>query len=320
MSDANARRRPVGASPRAVIAVEAQIGTLARAQHGIISRAQLLEAGLTPAAVRWRLQRAHLRPIHRGVYAVADPALLRLSAESAALIATGPESALSHRTAAALWGIAPAAGGAVHVLVTGESLRRHGGVVTHRVARLGPVDLATHDNLRLTAPARTVIDFATDAPLSEVERALSEGRALKLISDTRLAAALYRLPRNYPGAAKIRALLRRQVGRVITRSERERTLLALLEAAGLPKPLVNVSLRGYVPDFYWPDYKLALEFDGFGTHGSRPSFERDRKRDQVLATLGIQTIRATWLQLEHEPVALVVRIGQALAARAVRGA
>jgi very-short-patch-repair endonuclease len=80
--------------------------------------------------------------------------------------------------------------------------------------------------------------------------------------------------------------------------------------------LVNRRLHGYVPDFYWPEHKLILEFDGHRTHGDRRSFEKDRRRDQTYAALGILTVRATWLQLEREPVALVVRVGQALAARA----
>jgi very-short-patch-repair endonuclease len=96
-------------------------------------------------------------------------------------------------------------------------------------------------------------------------------------------------------------------------------MLALLETANLPKPQVNRPLSGYEPDYFWPAHKLILEFDGYGTHGSRAKFESDRKRDQTFAASGIQTIRATWLQLEYEPVALVVRIGQALAARSIRG-
>lgn len=295
---------------------ETRIRRLTRTQHGVISFGQLLAAGLTPGTVRTRVRRGQLHRIHRGVYAVADPALLPLAGWSAALLAAGPRAVLSHRSAAALWRLVPADSDLIHVTRLGRNDRVHRGVATHRARCLDTRDVTTRANLRVTTPARTVIDLATDASLSEVEHAVSEARVFKLITDAKLEAALNRLHATHPGAAAMRALLRRQVGQVVSRSERERAMLALLERAELPRPLVNVTVHGYQLDFYWPDRGLVLEFDGFGTHGSRRAFERDRKRDQTLAAAGIQTIRATWLQLEHEPMALVVRIAQALAVRA----
>ncbi len=239
-----------------------------------------------------------------------------LAGEAAALLAVGPGAVLGHRSAAALWGLARSEPGEVHVIVVGRWPKARDGVRIHRVAALGSRDVSWVHDLRATAPPRSVIDLAAEASLPEIEHALSEGRAQKVITDAKLEAALARVPRTHRGAAKVRALLRHQTGRVITRSQRERRLLELLEAAGLPKPRVNQRLYGYVPDFYWPEHKLILEFDGYRTHGSRSKFESDRKRDQTFAAAGILTLRATWLQLEHEAVALVVRIGQALAARA----
>jgi very-short-patch-repair endonuclease len=218
------------------------------------------------------------------------------------------------RSAAALWGLA-ASGRIVDVIVVNRRPKHRSGVRIHYLRQLHAKDVTTKQDLRITTPARSVIDFATNATLPEVEHALSEGRALGLINDAKLTAALDRAPANHPGAAAIRALLKSQVGRAMTRSERERKLLKLLAAAGLPKPLVNQPLHGYKPDFYWPEQRLILEFDGYRTHGGRSKFESDRKRDQLFATRGIQTLRSTWLQLEHEAVALVVRIAQALAAR-----
>jgi very-short-patch-repair endonuclease len=296
------------------VVAEAQLRRVARAQHGVVSRQQLVSAGLSAQMLRTWVRKGRLHRIHRGVYAVADPALLPLAALAAALLATGPRAVLSHGTAAAFWKLAPTDPTVVHVMLPAHS-RRHPGIETHRVRALDPRDVTTRRNLRLTAPARTVIDFATDAPLAALEHALSEGRALKLITDAKLEAALARMGPTHGGAAKVRALLRHHNGRVMTRSERERKMLALLASAGLPRPRVNAKLHGYEPDFYWPAQKMILEFDGYGTHGARPAFESDRKRDQTFAAAGIQTIRATCLQLEREPVALVVRVGQALATR-----
>ena len=253
---------------------------------------------------------------HRGVYGVTDPRLLPSADEAAALLAIGPQAVISHRSAAAKWSLTRRDPAVVDVVLVGTDSRTRRGIRIHRVARLDPRDVTTKGSLRITAPARSAIDFATDAPLPEVEHALSEARALGLLRDSGLDAALSRVPLNHRGAARVKALVGRQVGRAVTRSERERKLLKLLYEAGLPKPLVNQRLHGYVPDFYWPEFRLILEFDGYRTHGGRRNFESDRKRDQTFAAAGIQTMRATWLQLEHEPVALVVRVGQAMTARA----
>jgi very-short-patch-repair endonuclease len=288
---------------------------IAERQNGVVSRRQLLAGGTSADQIRAWLRSGRLHPVHRGVYAVAPPSLLPLAAEAAALLALGPGAVLGHRSAAGLWGLAPPNAGDVDVIVVARWPKSREGVRIHRVKRLDGRDLMTKHNLRLTTPARTVVDFATGATLAEVEYALSEGRALNLITDAKLNGVLNRFPANHPGAAKVRGLLYHQTGRVITRSERERRLLELLNHAGLPKPLVNHRLHGYVPDFYWPHHRLILEFDGYQTHGSRSKFESDRKRDQLFAAKGIQTIRSTWLQFEKEAVALVVRIAQALAAR-----
>jgi very-short-patch-repair endonuclease/predicted transcriptional regulator of viral defense system len=299
-----------------VVDLFAVVGAEARRQNGAIQRRQLIALGVSPAQIRTWVPRGQLHPIHQGVYAIAPPSLLPFVREAAALLALGRDAALGYRSAAALWGLADR-GAEVDVVVVNRKPKPRSGIRIHRVKRLSDQDMTVRRGLRLTMPARTVIDFATDAALPEIERALNEGRALNLITDPKVAAALERLAATHRGAAKVRALLRRQVGRVITRSQRERTVLKLLEAAGLPKPLVNQPLHGYRPDFYWPEHRLILEFDGFRTHGSRTRFESDRKRDQVFAAKGIQTMRATWLQSENEPVALAVRIGQALSARGV---
>ncbi|MFZ0041498.1 MAG: DUF559 domain-containing protein [Solirubrobacteraceae bacterium] len=99
----------------------------------------------------------------------------------------------------------------------------------------------------------------------------------------------------------------------MTRSKAERLLLALINEAELPRPMTNVRLHGYEVDFLWRAEKLVVEVDGHRFHGHRAAFERDRKRDQVLTAAGYRVIRVTWRQLEHEPVAVAVRIAQALA-------
>jgi very-short-patch-repair endonuclease len=292
---------------------EAEIGRLIRAQNGVVTWAQLRAAGLTPAAIRSRTTRGVLRRLRRGVYASGDPELLPLAGVTAALLSAGPNALLSHRSAAALWSLAERDPTVVDITFVGDNARTRAGVRLHYARTLGASDISSKCNLRVTAPARTLIDFAADASGSELERAVSEARAQRLVSDPSLKAALDRAPANHHGAALTRALLRTQAGRSTTQSRVERTFLSLVAAAQLPRPLVNARLHGFTVDFHWPAHQLVVEVDGYQFHGSRPAFERDRRRDQVLLAAGLRVLRVTWLQLEREPMAVIARLSQALA-------
>jgi very-short-patch-repair endonuclease len=167
----------------------------------------------------------------------------------------------------------------------------------------------------LTSVARTICDLAATEPHREVEHAYQEALYREIVTDRQLAAILKREPRR-TGAPVIRALL---ANPEMTRSEKERALLRLLNAAQLPKPLTNVRLHGYLVDAYWPEHGLILEFDGWQAHGHRLAFESNRKRDQVLVAHGIRSMRVTGRHLKHEPVALVARVAMSLSRVPVPG-
>ena len=90
---------------------------IARQQHGLITRAQLLELGYTRHAIRHRVSTGRLHPIHRGVFVVGRPELDMPGRCMAAVLASGPESMVSHQTAAELWGVRPPRGGPVEISV-----------------------------------------------------------------------------------------------------------------------------------------------------------------------------------------------------------
>lgn len=297
-------------------AVDQQIAELAQAQNGVITWRQLITFGLTPAAIRARTARHALLPVLHSVYAVADPALLPLALESAALLSLGRGTAISHRSAAALWGIVEEASSAVEVTLVGRHVRPRPGIKLHRVNRLHPADLRTRSNLVVTAPARTIIDLAGMVSSPELERTFGDARAKRLLSQQELESALSRAPKNHPGAAAIRRRLATDRGSTYTRSRAEALIRRLLADAQLPQPLVNCRVAGLTVDFLWPQERLVLEVDGYATHGHRLAFEGDRKRDQVLTAGGYTVIRITWRQLRDEPIAVAARIAQALAVRA----
>ena len=290
-----------------------RIARIQRAQNGAIAGDQLRAAGMTHDAIRARIRRGRLVRIFRDVYAAGDPRLMPLVRPAAALLAVGSSAVLSHRSAAAVWGLAELDPSMVDVTVPIRRPRAREGVRLHRVTRLDPADATTRSNLRVTSLARTALDFASQASSSERHHAFAEARAKHRLTDPALHKALDRLPTNHPGAAIVRAML--ATGDTYDRSKAERIMRKLCRQAQLPQPLVNRPLHGFLVDFLWPNENLILEVDGHGTHGTRQAFENDRRRDQVHAANGYVVIRVTWEQLQNEPLAVIARIAQALAHR-----
>ena len=308
------RRKRVALSN--VRAIEAATRRLIRAQKGAVSWRQLRAAGWTESEIKTRVNRGDWVRRHRGVYIAGDPALLPLAAESAALLSLGPGAVLSHQSALALWALGEAEAGIVEVTVVASNARAREGVRIHLATSLDTRDIRHLENLAVTSPARTLIDFAASAAQTELMQALGEAVARNLADERELERALERVSANHPGAAVVRAILRDQPQLIHTRSVAERYLLPAIRHAGLPPPLVNPRVCGEVVDLCWPEHKLVVEFDGFQFHRSRAAFESDRRRDAKLVAAGYRVIRVTWLQLQHEPYAVIARIAQALVARA----
>ena len=89
-------------------------------------------------------------------------------------------------------------------------------------------------------------------------------------------------------------------------------MLSLLQSSRLPTPELNCSIEGYEVDFVWRDRRLIVETDGWAAHGTRGSFERDRRRDADLLAAGWRVLRITWRQLERDPGWVAGRIAKGL--------
>jgi very-short-patch-repair endonuclease len=262
----------------------------------VVSLTQLKAVGVSETAARDRVSAGRLHRIHRGVYAVGHRRLTFQGRWMAAVLAYGPRALLSHRSAAELWGLVQSGGGVLHVTVPGRSARSRPGVRAHR-ATLRPEDAMTREGIPCTSPARTLLDFAVTATKRELERAAAEARVL-------------RLPRLQPfdapghaGVPKLRAAMGEEPK--LTKSELEERFLRLCDEHSLPGPAVNAPVLVYgghvTVDFLWPAEKLVIETDGYAFHSHRGAFERDRRRDQLLAREGFEVLRFTWHQLVEEP-------------------
>jgi very-short-patch-repair endonuclease len=290
------------------------VARLARKQHGIVTRTQLLELGIDADTIKRRVRAGRLRVVYRGVYLVG-PIIPVLARQMAAVLACGIEAVLSHRSAAAIWNLLPypASSGAVHVTVVAAD-RRRPGIRIHRVQELPRDEITTQHGIAVTTPARTILDLAASVTAAELEQALAKAESDHRTSRRQLALLLARYPRRR-GTRRLRRLLERHTRPALTRSQAERRLLDLIRKAGLPAPEVNFMTERYELDLYWPEHRFAVEIDSLWTHGSASSFEADRRRDAELAADGIQVVRITDVGIADEPERQIALISQAIALR-----
>jgi very-short-patch-repair endonuclease/predicted transcriptional regulator of viral defense system len=276
----------------------AELWALAARQHGVVARTQLLESGLSPDAIKHRVTKGRLHPVRRGVYAVGRPRLTRNGTWMAAVLGCGPEAALSHTSAAALWEIRFEEQGPVEVSLPARLRRRQRGIIVHRRV-LAPGDVTRRHGIPVTAPACTLLDLASRLGRAQLEAAINEADKRDLIDPGRLRSMLERLA-NRPGIAALRETLDRQTF-ALTDSELERRFLPLARRAGLPAPLTRCHVSGFRVDFYWPDLGLVVETDGLRYHRTPAAQARDRLRDQTHAAAGLTPLRFTHAQVEFEP-------------------
>jgi very-short-patch-repair endonuclease len=270
---------------------------LAAGQHGVVTRAQLLELGFGRNAIKHRVAKGRLHLLERGVYAVGRPELTRHGRWMAAVLGCGTGAALSHQSAGGLYEIHDARGPAIHISIPSHLTRKRPGIVAHR--RRGLAAYVTHHSaIPVTSPALTLVDLAACLPPNQLEAAVNEADKQDLIDPEALRAALDDLPR-VPGLGALRRLLDRRTF-TLTDSELERRFLRIARRAGLPMPQTRRRLNGFRVDFYWPDLGLVVETDGLRYHRTPAEQARDRLRDQAHAAAGLTPLRFTHSQIRWE--------------------
>ncbi len=287
--------------PQATAARSAAAWELAREQHGILARGQLLALGFAPDAIKHRLTTGRLHRVHRGVYAVGRRQLTREGRWMAAVLACAPDALLSHGSAAALWGIGPE-WRLIEVAVRRRSWPRSDGLLARSRPSLPSRDVTLHRRIPVTTPERTVLDqAATPISNSSLERLVNEVSAHREIElDPESLRRYCELCPGEPGVKRLRALLDRDTFR-LSDSELERRFRPIALAAGLPQPLTKQWLNDYEVDFFWPDLALVVETDSLRFHRTALKQSRDLLRDQVHTASGLTTLRFTHWQVRYAP-------------------
>ena len=269
----------------------------------MVSRAQLLEAGLTATMVAKRVGRGQLVPLHRGVYAVGHRSLRSEGFWLAAVLAVGPGAVLSHRDAAALHELRPTNGAKIDVSAPAQR-RGTAKVRTHGRRTLDARDTMSVAGIPATTVARTLVDLAEVVSAQALAKALSEAERQGKLDAPAVRAALTRTRgRRGPGHAALAAVLAEHAerGSTLTRSELEDRFVALLDAHDLPRPATNAHVAGYEADAVWPGARLVVELDGWAYHRGRRAFQDDRAKGNALVAAGWQLLRFTHADIARRP-------------------
>jgi very-short-patch-repair endonuclease len=283
-----------------------------RRQHGVISRRQLLAFGFSSKAIDHRIRTGRLHRLYAGVYAVGRPEVGELGRAMAAVLACGDGAALSHASAAALWGIRPRRSGVIDVSVPSPRAPRRGGIRVHRRAPPGMEETVVRQGIPVTGPSATIIDIAPGLSRAQLERAINEADRLELVTPERLRE--FAQERRTPGAGTVRELLG-ETTFTLTDSELERRFLLIVRGARLPKPRTQAVVNGFKVDFWWPALGLVVETDGLRYHRTPAQQKRDRIRDQRHTAAGLSVLRFTHAQVRYDPDHVIEVLTQVAAYR-----
>jgi very-short-patch-repair endonuclease len=271
-----------------------------------------LDAGITDKQLR-----------HRDVVRLSRDTYLpraldrELRSRLPAILLTAPTGAvISHRTAAALWGVEipmqPADPRAHLIVPPGSRAENRPDRRIHRDPLLDD-DVVRLSALPVTTPARTWRDLAgaiLPPALLAVTDQLLAGRCAR----EDLEAQLARRPRGR-GSARARAVL--PVADPRAESPMESVLRWLVHQAGLPAPELQFVVRSPTGSFLgradlaWPERKVLVEFDG-DLHRERDVFVNDVRRQNALIAAGWVVLRFTSADVLGRPDRVIATIRKAL--------
>jgi very-short-patch-repair endonuclease len=249
-----------------------------------------------------RTSRGELRQLTPHLYTdVAEPQ----PDEPLRAAAVALDGAVSHTSAALLWGLELAATPGQPTVTVGRdrSRARLLDVRVHR-ADLEEQDVRWRDGVRVTTVLRTVLDLCRSLPLAEAVAAVDSALRRRLLTVAQLRAALLALP-----AGRGRGLVARAIALVDPRSGSvlESLVRVLLHVHGVRAPRTQVVVRSRTGarigrvDFAWPDVRLVVEADGFAFHADRRGFRDDRRRGNAMVLAGWRVLRFTWEDVAQHP-------------------
>ena len=257
------------------------MAALASQSHGVVTRRELLDAGVTETEIKRRLEKGALLREYRGVYRVGHRAPSLEARYLAAVKACGDGAALSGKAAAYLYELIR--GTPPRAEVTAKSERRVPGVTTRRAQAL---EVTSHRGVPITTVPRTLIDLAPRLSADQLARACHEAGVKYGTTPAQVKRATSRI------GPRLRRVL--EGDERVSLSKLERRFLELLSEAGLALPVTNRMVDGRRVDCRWPEQRLTVELDGYRYHHSRHAWEQDRRREREARARGDDFRRYTY--------------------------
>jgi len=241
--------------------------------------------------------------LHRGVYAVGHAHLRTEGHWLAAVLAVGPQAALSHRDAAALHELRPSNRPRIEVSTTHER-NSTAKLDVYRRRCLDVRDVTTVERIPVTTVDRTLIDLAEVLVQRALTKVCGEAERQRTLDVKAIEEAIGRVRgRRGASVSKVRAALAELAahGAQFTRSPLEDRFLSLLAAHDLPRPATNAYVEGYEGDAVWAAERLVVELDGWDAHKTRRAFQHDRTKANALTATGWTVLRFTHDDVSRRP-------------------
>lgn len=260
---------------------------VARRRHGVVTRAMLLEAGVSRDEIAQRLATGGLLRVHRGVYRVGHAAPLAEATYLAAVLACGDGALLGGLAACWLLRLTREAGPPT---VWAPRERRVPGVVCRRYRDPGFArGRRTIARIPVVSVPRALVDAAAVLGPGALSLVCHEAGVKHRTTPRQVQAVL---PANAPGARNLRAVMGGDAD--VSLSALESGFRKLLRAAALPLPRMNKVASGRRVDCRWRAQRLTVELDSYTFHNTRHAWEQDRRREREAYARGDQFRRFTW--------------------------
>jgi very-short-patch-repair endonuclease len=301
--------------------LERRVSALIAKQHGVISRTQARELGLSHAQVQVRLGGGAWEILLPGVLHPTVAPLTWFSRLTAACLWGGADAAISHRAAAAFWKLDGFSEELVE-MTTSRPLRPSLEVVVHRATYLPRAHTTVIGPIRVTTVHRTLVDLGAVSPADLVEKALESALNRRITTEARLKRYLDELrTKGRKGAAILNSLLLvRGQGTAPTESPLETETIQVLRKNGLPDPVRQLVVKdrdGHIArvDLVYPDEKIVIEVDSRSHHLRRQQWESDLARRNELTSRGWLVLHATKRKLRDDMDAFISCIKRTRAER-----
>jgi hypothetical protein len=264
------------------------------------------------------VDRGQLELVHPGVARVAGAPATDHQSILAAVLSCGPQAMASHSSAALLWGVVLDGWSVEVTLIQRRGGRDRRGVTVHRPTDLLDLSAVRRSGVPVTNPLRLLVDLGASRPEEQLEEVLDQllVRGTVTIAGARAALARHSRP-GRSGAGALRSVLDRwALGAQRPDSGKEAEAARWLAGAGVGEPVFHHRVGRYELDFAWPDLLVALELDGWESHGGREAFEYDRLRDLHLQSLGWLVMHVSALSVKRRVPAVLAQVGEVLRRRA----